>query len=754
MNKRIISVFVAFCVMISLQTSFSPQALAEEPVSGTCGAEGNKDNVTWSLDVASGTLTISGTGEMNTITAPEWENRRDEIKAVVFEHGVTNVGSSFEGCSNLTSISISDTVTKLGNSVFADCTSLTSVVIPENVKEIGGYCFWDCKNLSSVTLPASMSFIGDSAFRDCTSLRNLILPEGLTKIPEKTFCGCSSLQSINVPDTVTMIGAWAFGHCSALKSIALPNGLTKIEEYAFSGSGLTGTVTLPAALTTMEAGAFSRCSSLQSFALAEGNASFLNIDGIIYAAGNNQPVELSAYPCGRTAKDYEFPQSVTGFDVYTMCGCVNLEKVTIPAATHELYYNGTGSSIGPFFESCPRLTSISVDAQNSAYCSEDGVLYSKDKKSLLRYPSIKPGSNFTIPQAVTTIEMAAFDGAVLLEKVDIPNSVTNIMGNAFQDCSSLKKLTIPSSVQRMFLAFGGCKSLTSAGPVGGGYAIEYPWTDKILDYAFGNATELKSVTLPATITEIGDSAFYNCSALTGISIPSSVTKIGNDAFEKCSSLQRITLPDSVTSLGSQAFLECSALTHVDLSKSLTSIESSAFSTCPSLERITIPAGVTTICSGAFSECPQLKSVVIYAGVTDIRDRAFADDNPALTFYGQEGSYANTYATRVNICFKPLGAYIDAELGGVKISAGQISQSATGASAEISISCMSSVDETVDVIVAAYNDSGRMLACKTEKIPISAKTITVDFGNISGCTKVKAFLLDGLCPLREAKDLSS
>ena len=143
------------------------------------------------------------------------------------------ISFSLDGCSSLTSVTIPDSVTSIGNSAFGDCTSLASITIPDSVTSIGNSAFDDCTSLTSITIPDSVTSIGNSAFSDCTSLTSVTIGNGVTSIGNYAFSDCTSLTSITIPDSVTSIGNFAFYYCNSLTSVTIGNGVTSIGAEAF-----------------------------------------------------------------------------------------------------------------------------------------------------------------------------------------------------------------------------------------------------------------------------------------------------------------------------------------------------------------------------------------------------------------------------------------------------------------------------------------------------------------------------------------
>jgi len=219
--------------------------------------------------------------------------------------------------------------------------------------------------------------------------------------------------------------------------------------------------------------------------------------------------------------------------------------------------------------------------------------------------------------------------------VAIPASVTVIDQHTIheKDRESLTAVTIPSSVTTIGdQAFRSCYSLTS---------VTIPSSvTTIGDQAFYHCRSLTTVTIPSSVTAIGDNAFWNCLRLTFMTIPSSVTSIGHDAFCGCRSLTSVTIPSSVTTIGYQAFCGCRSLTSVTIPSSVTTIGEGTFFDCSSLTSVTIPSSVTTIDTCAFYDCRSLTSVTIPSSVTTIGDQAFYGCS-SLTTVIVQGSHGIT-----------------------------------------------------------------------------------------------------------------
>ena len=350
------------------------------------------------------------------------------------------------------------------------------------------------------------------------------------------------------------------------------------------------------------------------------------------------------------------PDSVTsiGYGAFTFCS--SLTSVTIPRSVASI-----GDSV---FRQCFALTAVEVAEGNTAYCSENGVLFDKAHSALLCYPAAKAETEYSIPSGVTSIRPNAFFACKSLTSVTLPDSVTSIGDYAFYGCKSLISAMLPDSVTSIGdYAFYGCESLISA--------MLPDSVTSIGEHVFHGCSSLVTVTLPDSVTSIGEQAFYGCGSLTGVTLPSSLTSLGNGAFYGCKGLTDVTLPDSLTSIGGQALSDCSGLASITIPDGVTSIgwgafsgtafynaednwiddvlyigswlieandsvagayavregtvgiADSAFNYCRELTGVTLPAGLIGIGGQAFYCCKGLTDITIPDGVTSIGEEAFS-----------------------------------------------------------------------------------------------------------------------------------
>jgi len=394
-----------------------------------CDYSGTTGQLSWCLK--DGTLTISGEGAIPNYTysdATPWCEYRESITIVVVGNDITSIGNyAFSQCENLVSATISDNVTIIGNYAFSTCSSLTSITIPDGV-----------------------TIIGDGAFNSCTSLTSITFPNSVIKITLGAFSGCNSLTSVNIPYSVTIIGAGVFANCSSLASISVDElnqnyssedgflfNKTKTTLNCYPAGKTNTTYNIPNSIIRIEPSAFSGCNNLISVTIPNG----------VESIGND------AFGGCSSLTSIAIPNSVTTIGSWAFNDCSSLISVTIGNSVEYIGYYPFGY--------CTSLTSIDVESENNHYASENGVLFNKNKTTLVCYPAGKTTEAYDIPNGVIEVGDRAFGSCANLTSVTLPIGVTTIGYMAFVDCINLASITIANSViYYCDWAFYNCTGLT------------------------------------------------------------------------------------------------------------------------------------------------------------------------------------------------------------------------------------------------------------------------------------------------------
>ena len=383
--NKLLSVFLALIMMLCAVPMSSITAGAEGvATSGTCG-----DNLTWSFDESTGTLTISGEGDMynyDYYTQP-WAQLNESIVNVIIEDGVTSIGEySFTFFYNVKSLSIGNTVSAINDCAFQDCFYLAEVNIPDSVNTIEGYAFCGCA-FEEVTISEYVTYIGNEAFGR-GALKNITVSENNNNY--------ASIDGVLFnKDKTSLI---FFPPCHS-ESYTIPDGVLRIENSPFVQSIITD-ITISEGVESIDEAALSGANYLERIDVVEENNCFSSIDGILF---NKDITTILVYP--REKKDitvYAVPDTVTEIGGLAFNGCDFLEEISLPDNL---------KTIGDCaFYWCSKITQIQI------------------------------------PDTVTEIGDRTFDSCLRLTNVEFPDGVQVVGYGMFMHCKSLESVVLPDSV--------------------------------------------------------------------------------------------------------------------------------------------------------------------------------------------------------------------------------------------------------------------------------------------------------------------
>ena len=455
-----------------------------------------------------------------------------------------------------------------------------------------------------------------------------------------------------------------------IKTVVINSGVTSIGECAFYSFGKVTSITIPDSVTKIGMTAFNSCKVLTSIQLPDGITS----------------IPERAFTGCTELVNVNIPSTVTKIGSSAFENCKALTSITISAGI---------TSIGEWaFKGCAGLSSIIVDENNPIYSSDEfGVLFNKDKTTLISYPAGNTATSYEIPETVTTISPYAFNNCNTLTNVVIPNGVTTIGEYAFNGCTALKSIDIPDSVTTIAIyAFYGCTALENI-TLGSRIttinsyvfsecdsltSVTIPSGVNVEKSAFANSDKLADIILSTTskvaANAFNGTAFYNNeenwtdaflyigdyliaanSTLTGdVQIKEGTKRIATQAFYACTSITSITIPEGIEIIDSEAFVYCSGLKSVTIPESVKVIDNGAFLGCTAIEEVYYPKDYDTWYKIDIAENNDpLKNSAIYSSVTGdeispypagkYSDWIYDEETKTLTIYGKGtmGDYSDT-----------------------------------------------------------------------------------------------------------------
>ena len=545
-------------------------------------------------------------------------------------------------------VSIPDSIKIIGAEAFAGNTTLTSVKLGKNVEEIEYGAFKDCTYLNNITLSDTLLTIGNAAFSNNTSLKKISFPKNLENMGSGVFAGCESLSEITVdkenlnfvfeknvlynkdktkiycftegskatsfsmPDSVIDIDEYAFWGNDSLKEVIFSTNLSEIPSYAFSNCRNLLAVSIPYSVNSIQSKAFENCISLQK-ALIPASVSYIHSS----AFDGCPKLNVTADSGSVAHQFYENWKLVNNIDI-----SVNNENgdTVIDSSGNVYIVGGDG-----------KLEKVDKTNNNSANnSSSNSALH--DPSNVDYVPQFDP--LVEAEEGVLAKTMIVGQNAVLMmdSNVEVMTSITN------------RDVTLEEEMQSSSLLE------ESKGEALPKYAIV---EDRITNYAYYGDTELKTYSVPANITSIGDFAFAR-SNLESIHIPKNITSIGYAAFYHCDNLKEISIPSTVTWIEPSAFSHTAWLNawasnstaddflivgdgiliaykgtkkYVEIPSNVETIAPASFLGHSEILGVNIPDSVTIIGEEAFKDCTSLQEVHGATNVVKIQDRAF--ENTAL-----------------------------------------------------------------------------------------------------------------------------
>lgn len=545
-------------------------------------------------------------------------------------------------------------VIKIGDYAFSDRTLLTSVTIPNSVTSIGEYAFSCCSGLKKSAYPSGLS----NPFSNGTTIQypreGAIIEDGFVYGPEKSaiyFASLSFEGEYDIPESVTSIGENAFYGCSGLTSVKTTTiNPPVMNDNSFEGLYATAALSVPE--DAVNNYLVTNWSLFKNLRMGDSEAACQT-----YETGN---LKYMLIP-GKTDADKNLAIVIPG-DYSSLTEVTIPERFTVSENGKNVRYYVDGIGFKAF-NGCSDLATITFNSRNASRIIGE-YAFAGTKIAALSIPATAEAignhafdgceslTSIVIPGSVGTIGDYAFNGCTALINANLEADVKIIGDYAFNGCTAMTGIDIPGSIGTIGnYAFNGCTALTG---------IDIPGSVKTIgEYAFYGASELNNISLNDGIESIGKYAFYNCTSLTGIAIPASVKTIGDYAFyntplneitlnegletigEKCFSasgyriVKPVYIPSTLTSVGEDAFnnLKCEYVNISDLAAwcniDFANENSNPLSQCGSLrlnneevKELIIPEGVTAIKQYAFYNCEAAKTLILPNSLTQLANNAF------------------------------------------------------------------------------------------------------------------------------------
>ncbi len=505
-------------------------------------------------------------------------------------------------------------VTAIGEQAFSLCTRLTEVIMPETIEYIGDGAFLNCENLSKIRFSPNIEFIGTDALSGTAYLANQ--PDGFLYIGDSLYTYKGTLPA------GTQVKS---GTGSEPNTVYLDDSLTSVSSGLFKNQTGIVSVEFPDTLESIGSSVFENCTNLTSVVMPDsvtsiGSYAFLNTTSLttIDLPASLEEMGVYAFQNSGIAGSITIPGSLTFVPVGAFLNNVNLETVIVSEGVQKIQDYA--------FQDCSSLESITFSSTVD-WLGTGAFLNNTSLVSI----TMPKSSDFSV------IGESLFMGNTSLETVYIYDNITSIRKNAFRGTTVFDSLIVLDD---------------SDAPITAAHMVSIPSTvTAIGDFAFSQSG-VSSVIIPAMVSTISEGLFEDAVNLATVDIqlplfgnPRLLT-VKSAAFSGCIALTSLVLPDSVTAIG-DSFLRDSGITSFVFPSGITTINEYSFANCVDLASVTLPAGLITIKSYAFQECDAMTSLVIPASTMYIYDYAFIGST-GLTIYAEIATKPLNWKTNWNV----------------------------------------------------------------------------------------------------------
>ena len=596
-------------------------------------------------------------------------------------------------------ITLPESIKAIGAKAFANRTKITGITIRETIETIGDYAFSGCSSLYSVDFAGSPigvgTAIGSYAFADCAMLTNVkfAAQSKVATIGTYAFANDKNIVSVELPKSLTMLSDYAFSGCGGLRNVTLSSGkASSIGSFVFDGCTSLDTINLSESVTEIALNAFAGCEKLTTINVAEANTVYASLDGVLY----NKAMTSLIY-CSPRNQITAIPDTVT--EICDGAFATNgIKSLTIGANVTSIganaFYKCAALAELTFQEG--RTAALTIGANAFELCSSLGAVALPDTTTSVGESAFaKTGiTTLSVPASVTSVGAGAFADCVVLATANFAANITALPDNLFANCAKLASVTLSDGLTSIGEhAFDGASMLANL-----------------------NATDEHTVNLPSALATIGAFAF-NGTSLAELTVPQTVTTIGEGAFANNAALTSLTFVDGEAEL---AIASGSATTGVFAHTSVASLA--------------LPARLTTLGNYAFANT-KLASLSFAANgkLTAIGDYAFSY---ALTAsVGEEGSI--DIALPEGITSVGAHAFENGKINTLTLPASlaTLGDNAFAAQSELTSATFTSGNASVDLAIGNYAFGGDG---KLESLTLSDSLKTIGTDAFSGCSSLAAF----------------